>query len=229
VTAKHILSSHSPSLGQPLGINGLWTIYKPPEYFDPPAEWRRKPESGGPILTNLVHEIDIMHHLLGPIVRVQAELGDDKSRGPEHKVESAAAITLRFANGAIGTFLLADNTVSPFNFEAGTGENPTIPKVGMDFYRIFCSNAVLSVPDMRIWSYQTDLGKSKSWTEQLTEQQVSVPEMKRPFELQVRHFVNVIKGQEEPSCSGEDGLRALLVCDAIRKAAETGVAVDIVL
>jgi predicted dehydrogenase len=224
VTAKSILSS--TALGKPLALNGLWTLYKPLEYFQPPTDWRRKSKSGGPVFINLIHEIDIMHHLLGPITRVLAERGVDSSRGPEHAVESTTAIILRFANEAIGTFLLADNTPSPFNFEAGTGENPTIPRVGMDFYRIFCSEAVLSIPDMGIWSYQAE-GKNKSWSEELVKRQIDVPEMKQPFELQIRHFVNVILGQEKPSCSGEDGLRALVVCEAIRTACESGTAVNV--
>lgn len=44
---------------------------------------------------------------------------------------------LHFATGAVSTFLLADAVPSPHNFEAGTGENPLVPKTGMDFYRIF--------------------------------------------------------------------------------------------
>jgi predicted dehydrogenase len=231
VTAKSILSSsHQPSLGRPLAINGLWTLYKPLAYFQPPTDWRRQPESGGPVLINLVHEVDLMHHLLGPITRVQADRGpvSPAARGSEHRVESGAAVLFRFASGAVGTFLLADNLPSPFNFEAGTGENPTIPRAGMDFYRIFCEEGVLSVPDMRVWRYDSRGGEEgKSWTEPLTQQQLDVAEMKVPFELQVEHFIRVIRGEEEPSCSGEDGLRALVVCDAVRKALETGQAVDI--
>ena len=216
-------------MGQTLAVSGLWTLYKPVEYFQPPAEWRGQPDSGGPILINLIHEIDLMHHLVGPIVRVQAERGPDitKVRGTKHKAESGAAVTLRFANGAVGTFLLADNTPSPFNFESGTGENPTIPQTGLDFYRIFCSNGVLSVPDMRIWRYETEKGISKSWTEQLLEERSEVPELKTPFELQVAHFLKVISGEEEPSCSGKDGVRALIVCNAVKEAIEKGSAINI--
>jgi predicted dehydrogenase len=229
VSAKSILSSPKIDIGQALAVSGLWTIYKPPEYFQPPTDWRRQPDSGGPILINLIHEIDLLHHLIGPIVRVQAERGPDLTavRGTEHKAESGAAITLLFANGAVGTFLIMDNAPSPFNFESGTGENPIIPHTGLDFYRIFCSNGVLSVPDMRIWRYRTDKGAKKSWTEPLSEERFDVPDVKMPFELQVAHFVRVIRGEEEPSCSGEEGLRALIVCQAVKQALETGGAVYI--
>jgi predicted dehydrogenase len=227
VTVKSILTSQKYSLGKPIAINGLWTLYKPPTYFASPTEWRSQSESGGPVLINLVHEVDLLHHLIGPIVRVYAERGLDSPRtakSKDHDAESCVSITLRFANGVVGTFLLADNTPSPFNFEAGTGENPTIPRAGMDFYRIFCENGVVSVPDMRVWRHGP---AKKSWTEELDVEMVDVPAMKKPFELQVAHFIRVIRGVEQPSCDGEDGLRALRVCDAVRRSTEAGHPVDI--
>ncbi|KAF2191393.1 hypothetical protein K469DRAFT_808680 [Zopfia rhizophila CBS 207.26] len=121
--------------------------------------------SAGPILINLIHEIDILHYLLGPIIR------------------EGAAITLKFASGAVGTFLLCDAVVSPHNYEAGTGENPTTPR---------------------------------GWNEKLECEKVQVPEMKIPFELKIGHFIRVINGQDAPSCPGE-GLRALVICEAIRE------------
>ncbi|KAF2499978.1 NAD(P)-binding protein [Lophium mytilinum] len=216
ITTKQLV----PSLGRIIALNGLWTSYKPPEYFDPPTEWRRL-ESAGPILINLIHEIDILNHLFGPITRVHAE-ATPKQR--EHAVEEGAAIILKFASGAVGTFVLSDAIPSPYSFEAGTGENPTIPYTGQDFYRIFGTNASLSVPDMHLWSYPSG---QKSWTETIDSKKVEVEEMKAPFELQVAHFVKVIRGQEEPSCSGKDGLRAVVVCEAIKKALKQGGSVDI--
>lgn len=41
-----------------------------------------------------------------------------------------------------------------------------------------------------------------------------------PFERRLDHFVRVVRRQEEPNCSGEDGLLAVMVCDAVRKALE---------
>lgn len=216
ITTKKLL----PSLGPIIAINGLWATYKPPEYFNAPTEWRRL-DSAGPILINLVHEVDILHHLFGPIVRVHAEKTVSQ-RG--YAAEEGAAIILRFASGIVGTFLLSDAVPSPYNFEAGTGENPTIPQANQDFYRIFGTEASLSVPDMTRWSYGE--GK-KSWTKNMESEKLSIPGMKMPFEIQIEHFVKVIRGLEKPSCPGSEGLRALVVCEAIKKALETDRAVDI--
>ena len=207
------------SLGRIVAVSGLWTIYKPTEYFDPPMEWHRL-ESAGPILINLIHDIDILHYWFGPIVRVFAEKTSSQ-RG--HPAEEGAAITLKFADGTVGTFILSDAVVSPHNFESGTGENPTIPKEGRDSCRIFGSEGSLSFPDMTKWSYA---GK-RTWTEPLRCEQVEVPDMKIPFELQIDHFLKVIKGEEIPNCSGSDGLRAVIVCEAIKSSIKEECPVDI--
>lgn len=182
-------------------------------------QWHRA-ESAGPVLINLIHDVDVLHFWFGPIVRVSAEKTMSQ-RG--HPAEEGAAIILKFANGIVGTFLLSDAVVSPHNFECGTGENPTIPAEGRDAYRIFGSEGSLSFPDMMRWTYA---GK-RSWTEPLAYEHVNVPDMKIPFELQVEHFVAVIKGEAPPSCSGVDGLRAVMVCEAVRKSIADGCSVEI--
>ncbi|KAF2712419.1 NAD(P)-binding protein [Pleomassaria siparia CBS 279.74] len=216
VTTKKLL----PSLGQIVPVNGVWTIYKPPEYFDSPTEWRRL-ATAGVVLINLSHEIDILHHLFEPIIRVFAEKSASQ-RG--HAAEEGAAITLRLKNGIVDTFLVSDAVVSPHNFESGTGGNPTIPKVGQDFYRIFGSSASLSVPQMMKWTHPDGVN---TWNSRPHYEILEVPEMKIPFKLQIEHFVKVIRGEEKPSCSGIEGLRAVLVCEAIRKSMQDNLPVDI--
>ncbi|KAF2644708.1 hypothetical protein P280DRAFT_535311 [Massarina eburnea CBS 473.64] len=208
-----------PSLGKVIAINGLWTIYKPPGYFDPPTEWRRL-DTAGPVFINLIHEIDILHFWFGPITRVFAEQSTSQ-RG--YAAEEGAAITLRFANGIVGTFILSDAVISPHNFESGTGENPMIPELGRDCYRILGSEGSLSFPDMTRWKYP---GK-RDWSETLDCERIIVPETKIPFELQIEHFVKVIRGDQEPSCTGRAGLRAVAVCEAVRKSMKRHVPVDI--
>lgn len=224
VAAKAAIESGG--LGDIVAVNGLWTTYKPPEYFDPPAEWKRDQKTGGVILINMIHEVDLLHHLVGPVVRVYAEKTRSRRK---FDAEEGAAITLRFENGAVGSFLLSDNVPSPHSFEAGTGENPLIPRTGQDFYRIFGSEATLSVPDLRRWSYDDHQGTAttaKSWHAQMAVRQIPVTP-KIPFESQLDHFLEVIRGNEDPKCTGKDGLAALIVCDALKRSLETGLPVDI--
>lgn len=227
VLAKSILTSTTPgmSLGCILAISGLWTTYKPLSYFSPPTDWRRSRASGGVILINLIHEIDTLQYLFGPIVRVHAE-PTPSVRGFE--ADEGAAVILKFASGTVGTFVVCDATPAPFNFEAGTGENPMIPRngegQGKDFYLVFGTEGCLGVPGMMRYSYD---GKEKSWTQVMTEEKFEVPDAV-PFDAQLDHFLQLVRGEVEvPMCSGEEGLRALMVCEAVREAMRTGEGVDV--
>ncbi|KAJ9138179.1 Oxidoreductase [Pleurostoma richardsiae] len=208
VTTKEIVSSGK--LGKIVAISGIWATFKPLDYFASPGEWRRG-KTGGVVLINLIHELDLMHFLFGPITSVHAEKTVSQ-RG--YEAEEGAVLTLRFKSGVVGSFILSDHTPSPHNFESGTGENPLIPKTGQDFYRVFGTEASLSVPDMTVWSYK---GTQKSWHQELIRETVPVQEGV-PFELQLEHFVRVIHGEEEPSCTSRAGLGALLVCQAVKDA-----------
>ncbi|KAK0662715.1 Inositol 2-dehydrogenase [Lasiodiplodia hormozganensis] len=223
VTAvKRILDTNS--LGNITAISGLWTLFKPSPYFDPPTAWRRSAESGGPVLINLIHDIDVLHYLLGPIKTVAA-FEAVKRRG--HDAEEGGAILLHFESGVVGTFVLSDAVVSPHAFELGTGENPLFPPTGEDIYRIFGTEATLSVPDLKRWSYAQ--GTQKSWQNKMTQETLSLNDLlsekerlKVPFELQVDHLVQVVRGEASPICSGADGLAAVRVAEAVRKALRTG-------
>lgn len=209
------------TLGEVSLVSGLWTTLKAPQYFDPPAEWRQT-KNGGPVLINLVHEVDILQYLFGPIISVTAEKAVSR-RG--YEVEEGGALTLRFESGVVGSLVFSDHVPSPFSFESGTGENVDFPHTGMDFYRIFGTTASLSVPDMTRWSY--DRSGRKDWHGVLTKDTFPVQTQAPAFELQMDHFINVIRGKEVPRCTGQDALRALVVCEGIKTALETGTSVRI--
>lgn len=220
VATKNLL----PTLGNITLVNGLWVTKKGDSYFERPSEWH-KGKTAGTILINLVHEVDLLHYLFGPIVRVHAEKTIQR-RGFE--ADEGAVITLRFENGIVGSFVISDNAPSPHNFESGTGENPVLPATGMDFYRIFGTRASLSVPDMIRWSYD-GMKDMPDWRSPLEREDLSSKVQRGlwPFDLQLANFVGVIRGEQEPVCDGEAGLRALVVCDAIKQAANTGETVNI--
>ncbi|CAG8979703.1 hypothetical protein HYALB_00003934 [Hymenoscyphus albidus] len=213
-----------PNLGRILAIQGTWALQKPPSYFTTPETntWRQRVEDGGGvILINLIHEVDLVQYLFGPINLVSA-LQTGKGRG--YEVEEGAAVMMRFASGVVGSFVFSDNSPSPWNFEAGTGENPLIPKVEAadGFYRVLGEKGSLSVPGLTRWSYDEVPGKEehveKGWGRVLKKEKLEVRVEDVPFDLQLNHFVEVVRGTEEPCCSGEDALRALKVCQAIKMA-----------
>ncbi|ODV77027.1 putative oxidoreductase [Suhomyces tanzawaensis NRRL Y-17324] len=228
---------HLYKLGQLVAIQGTWTLCKPPAYFlEKP--WRSSTAlGGGTLLINLIHDLDLLQYLLGPIEKVYAELLTKQRTDSGHHdlVDEGAALTLRFENGCCGTFICSDNVTSPFLFEAGTGENPTVPFNDSiaGFYRIFGSHGTLSVPDLKLYHQEHELHQESSL--QLPSPSPS-PNVKdspihrmndfkkpQPFALQLEHFVNLITGAETAvKCSGDDALRALLCIEAVVKSIETG-------
>ncbi|KAI1749650.1 hypothetical protein F4782DRAFT_512653 [Xylaria castorea] len=237
-----------PSIGTVTAVSGLWAAYKPDDYFATGAWRRSRKMGGGPVMINFVHEVDVLQYLLGPIVRVSAEKTLGKS-GVEvsnlDAVEDGAAMTLRFASGAVGSFILGDGVVSPHFFEAGTGENPMIPQARrphhhfdesdrsdaqrdgqtikgepVDVYRIFGTHGTLSIPDMTLWTCE---GKPRSWVNDLDVRRIEVDDDPRvPFDRQLDHLIAVVRGEipieEGPGCTGEEGLRVIAVCEAVIEA-----------
>ncbi len=203
------------TLGRIVAVQGSAMFYKPDGYFDE-APWRRQ-TGGGPILINLIHEIDSLRALCGEIAAVQA-FASSATRG--FPVEDTAAIRLRFANGALGTFLLSDTAASPRSWEQTSGENPgyaTCPDE--DCYVIAGTDGSLGVPTMRLKTYARR--EDRSWWNPFQANVVGV-EPADPLQRQLDHFCAVIRGEAEPLVTAQDGLQNLRITEAIVEAARSG-------
>lgn len=82
--AKSIVESGV--LGKPVSMTAMCTWYKDDDYFK--AAWRRQ-SGGGPVLINLIHDIDLMRFLYGDIASLQA-MTSNAIRG--HEVEDTAVL-----------------------------------------------------------------------------------------------------------------------------------------
>ena len=58
------LALESGSIGDVLGVSGLWASLKTDSYFEGDGRWRAGSD-GGVVLINLVHELDLLQYLLG--------------------------------------------------------------------------------------------------------------------------------------------------------------------
>lgn len=198
-------------LGRLTAVVGLWLLRKPDDYFE--AAWRRE-QGGGPLLINLIHDIDNLRFICGEITEVQAQTSNGV-RG--FAVEDTAALLLRFANGALGTVTASDATPAPWSWELTSGENPVYPKQDQPCYIFSGTACSLSVPNMELWSYAQQPG----WHAPLSRQTIA-PAAFEPLAEQVRHFLEVIAGRERPLISVEDAMGTLAVVEAVSEAARTG-------
>src|SRR3954466_7065288 len=206
-------------LGPVVAVVGTALFYKPDDYFDVGDGWRRR-AGGGPILLNLIHEVNNLQSLVGDVVRVQATTSSATRGFP---VEDTAAMVFTFAGGALGTFLLSDTAASARSWEQTSRENTSYPTYpDEDCYHLAGTHGSLSVPTMRLRVFRG----SRSWWEPFESTTVDL-QRSDPLANQVAHFAAVIRGEVEPLCTGRDGLKTLQVVEAVVESARTGQPVDL--
>ncbi len=203
-------------LGRIVAVTALFLIRKPDDYFD--VAWRRE-AGGGPVLINLIHDIDNLRFICGEIDAVQA-LTSNATRG--FPVEDSAALSFRFAAGALGTATVSDATPSPWSWELSSGENKAYPQRDGHCYLIAGSEGSLSLPGLDLWRYEGKPG----WWEPLRREVIAVEPME-PLAEQLRHFGAVIRGTERPITDAADAARTLAVVEAVGQAAMSGGLVSI--
>jgi predicted dehydrogenase len=203
-------------LGKLVGATITWALLKPPEYFEGPFAWRKN-KGGGPILINLIHEIDNLRYICGEIDEVFA-MASNKVRS--FSVEDTAGVTLRFDSGAVGSIFVSDCAPSVSAYEGTTGENPLIYHDFGNCYHFYGTEASLSFPQMKklFYSDPARLG----WHYPITEQGLKVIQGDDPYVKEFRHFAKVISGEEPARISGEDGRRTLEVALAVQRSGEIG-------
>ena len=207
-------------LGDLIAVQGIWCLRKHDSYYDAP--WRRQP-GAGPIMTNLSHEIDLLHCLAGPIAEVSA-MTANAARG--HSVEDTTAIALRFENGALGTFVMSEAAVSPWAFEAATGENPAIAVRGDDPLRFMGAAGAMGFPSLDIWGPST--GAPPDWQHPLVVHVGQTLVRIDGIAAQLDRFAAVAAGaSDDLLATGWDGLQTMLVLDAIQRSAATGATISV--
>ena len=203
-------------LGRPVSATAQATWLKPDPYFT--TAWRREP-GGGPVLINLIHDIDLLRHLLGDIVCVQA-MTSNRVRG--FAVEDTAAVLLQFANGALGTVSLSDTVVAPWNYDLASGEQAHFPRQDIDSHYLCGTEGSITLPRLEVWRYHGTRG----WHEPLSVERTPLP-AGNPYTEQLRHLRAVADGAEQPLCSGTDGLKTLEATRAVLTASASGTAVQL--
>jgi predicted dehydrogenase len=210
----------SGALGRLVAVTGSATFYKPAHYFAD-APWRSEP-GGGPILINMIHEVHNLRMLCGDITAVQA-MASSATRG--FAVEDTVSISLRFASGALGSFMLSDTAASARSWEQTSRENTSYASYDdEDCYCVSGTQGSLAVPTMRLKTYARP--EDRSWWKPF---ETGIVDMVRadPLQRQLAHFCALARGEVAPLVSARDGLANLQVTEAISEAAASGATVSI--
>ncbi|MGH7380679.1 MAG: Gfo/Idh/MocA family protein [Candidatus Methylomirabilales bacterium] len=158
-------------------------------------------KTGGGVIFDLIHELDYVSWLIGPVHAVACFA--DKVSGLEIETEDTAAILLRFENGAIGTVHLDYIQHIPSRTCRVIGEGGTI-----------------------FWDYY---GKKVSWYDATTAGKRRWEEFEYPgyerndrFIAEMKHVIACVRGQELPKVDAFAGSQVLKLALAAKESALTG-------
>ena len=208
--AKELIDSGA--IGTLIGVVGQWSLRKDGAYYAP--QWRRKTEAG-PILTNLIHELDLLRFICGEIEAVSAYISHIDQ---QFEKEDAVAISLQFKNQAVGSFFLSDRTPSPWGWEFALGENLALPKTGQNAVRFMGSRGALEFPNLVLWQHDSPDGH---WQQPISSQPVET-DFIDAYITQAAQLCAVVQKKEEPFIPAQDASLSLKVTLAVAQAAKTG-------
>lgn len=88
-------------LGQPLSASATIRWWRDAGYFAQPGRGMKARDGGGVLLTQAIHTLDLLLHLMGPVAAAAAFARTSTLRAID--TEDIVAACLRFTDGAIGT------------------------------------------------------------------------------------------------------------------------------
>ena len=101
--AAQRLQSELPSLGRMATVDLRVPWWREQSYYDTPGRGTFARDGGGVLITQAIHQIDLMLSLCGPVRQVSAL----RATSPLHAMEAEdfAAATMRFDSGAVGSLM----------------------------------------------------------------------------------------------------------------------------
>ncbi len=208
-------------IGQLVSVSITWLLRKPDDYFEL-GQWRAEPSGGGPILINLIHDIDNLRYICGNIEQIFA-YSSSAARG--FPVEDTVAISFRFKQGGIGSGIVSDVVPAPWSYELTSGESSAYPHYGEQNCYIFAgTKGSLTFPQMRVWHYPPE--QPHGWYHPLAQYQIEVDRID-PLVAQLDHFLAVIRGEASPLVSAQDGLQTLATTLAVRESAQRNAPINL--
>ncbi|MBZ5576146.1 MAG: Gfo/Idh/MocA family oxidoreductase [Acidobacteriia bacterium] len=194
-------------LGALLQADAYVKWYRPPVYYARPVKGTWAVEGGGALLTQAVHQVDLLLWLAGPVRHVSGEW----QLGAVHRMESEDVVStvMRYASGSTGVL------------QAATAFWPGLPE-RLEIHGT-CGVAILTGDQLTTWEVQEDAGEPPPLSQALQSGAADPLAISlAPFERQFLDFGAAIEAGRPPLVAGEDGYRALALVDAIYRSCREG-------
>jgi predicted dehydrogenase len=189
------------AIGRPLSFRAHWGEYLPG--WHPWEDYRQgysaRQDLGGGVILTLSHPLDYARWLLGEVEAVWAFVSQESDL--DVPVEDTAEIGVRFGSGVIGSIHLNYTQQPPEHYLEILGTQGTLR----------WDNTQGAA---RLFRLDSDGWETFPLHEGFSRNSVFLTEM--------RHFLEVIKGEVEPACTLEDGVQALVLAQAALESARTG-------
>lgn len=174
----------------------------------PDSDYRRSASArrdlGGGAVLELSHEIDYVRWIAGDVRQVSAQVA--KVSDLEIDVEDTAEMIVRFESGAIGSLHL-----------------DMVQRPATRTCRIVGTEGVLA------WdraSHEVRLTRGDGGAPEIVHPPGDLPANQMYID-ELRHFLDVVRFRSEPAVSGADGLRALVIAEAVKTSSRERRVVDL--
>jgi predicted dehydrogenase len=203
----------SGRLGRILQADAYVKWHRTAEYYARPVKGSWAVEGGGALITQAIHQVDLLLHLAG----AAEEVFGYWQLGGTHAIESEDAVcaVLRYASGATGVI------------QASTSVWPGYPeRVEIHGTR---GTAIITGDQLTAWDVQGDEGDDAPVVRSGAASGASDPMAISllPFERQLADFGEACKTGRPPACSGVDGYRALELVRSIYESCAEGRKVEL--
>jgi predicted dehydrogenase len=189
------------AIGAPLSARAHWGEYLP--NWHPWENYRQgyaaRPDLGGGVILTLCHPFDYLRWMLGEVETLFAFTAT--SRGLNLQVEDTAEVALNFASGTIGSVHLNYVQQPAVHTLEIVGSAGTL--------RWNNADGILSIfrDEKQDWqTYAPPEGFDRNWM----------------FMDEMNDFLAAARGEEQPRCGLEDGIRVLEIALAARQSAADG-------
>ena len=190
-------------------MNVFWQ--RPQSYYDQDA-WRGTlAMDGGALMNQASHYVDLIDWLIGPVESINASTSTI-SRNIE--AEDTAVLKIKWKNGALGTMAVTMITY-PRNMEGSItilGDKGTV-KIG--------GKAVNQIEE---WHFSEN-DEDDKLVENASYETTSVYGFGHP--IYYENMLKTLRGESEPICSGNDGLKSLELLIAAYRSSKTGLEVKL--